>query len=285
MTKQNDTESLAWIGGVVLVAIPVIAVIAYNTFFSVKPPYPPRTKYGTPEEVIITPPSINSVKRSNSKGAILNKDTKVAVFRFETPEGTQGGTLVSDMLASLLQKNNFEVVERENIERILREQNLIDEEMTDLENLDVAKRLGKLVAVDYMIFGAVTLYKSEPQTIYLPIRIKDEDREEYENDYNKYRQYYIDNIYNILSFWVSKKQKLKKLRVEKEVLSIEELETEISKLSIREFRVVASVGISAKLVDVKTGQITWLGQGETNDFTTVAATRRILEEFLKSIQK
>ena len=185
------------------------------------------------------------------------------------------------MFSSVLQEKGYQVVERTNIEQVLREQTLIGEKRTDLSDLDVANRLGKLKAADYMIFGAVTLYQVEPQTIQLPIRIKNEDRNDYEKEYNKYKERYVDKS---IAFWVSREDKIKQLRTVTNVLSLPELETELKKNYIPDSRVIASVGISAKVVDARKGEIVWLGQAETNSFTTVDATRRILDEFLASIQ-
>lgn len=243
------------------------------------PPYFPRTEYGTPEEVVIQAVEPNTVKIG--KGQVFNKEDRIAVFNFKSPDLTQGGILVSDMFSSLLQAQGFTVVERDNIDQILNEQNLIDDEKILLTDLEIADRLGKLAAADYMIFGAVTLYQAEPQTIYLPIRIRDDDRDEYQKDYNTYKDKYLKSW----DFWVPQNKKIQRLRAEDKVLSLTEIETELEKLSKQEFRVIASVGISAKVVDVKEGKVVWLGQGETADFTTVNATRRILEEFIKSMEK
>lgn len=242
------------------------------------PPYFPRTEYGTTEEVVIRPVNPNTVKLQ--QGHIFKKGSKIAVFSFQSPNLTQGGSLVSDMFSSLLQEQGFSVVERDNIDRILREQSLVGDTRTDLSDLQIANKLGKLVAADYMIFGAVTLYQAEPQTIYIPIRIKKEDRADYEKEYSQYREKYI----NSWKFWIPREKKIKQLREDEKVLSLPEIETELAKVSKQEFRVVASVGISAKVVDVEGGEIIWLGQGEANDFTTVNATQRILVDFIKSMQ-
>ena len=263
--------SIIFIGILVLFALGVVSGCS-------SPPYLPRTEYGNTEEVVIRPFTPNTVKLR--QGEIFSKDKKIAVFSFQSPNLTQGGALVSDMFSSVLQEKGFKVVERDNIDRILREQSLADEKRTSLTDLQIADRLGKLLAADYMIFGAVTLYQAEPQTLYIPIRLKKEDRADYEKEYNSYRDKYI----NSWSFWISKEKKIKQLREDEKVLSLPEIETELAKLSKEEFRVIASVGISAKVVDVKKGEIVWLGQGETNDFTTVNATRRILDKFLESMQ-
>lgn len=270
-----------------VVFISLISAISLGGLTGCSPdvPYFPRTYFTSLEDVVIRPVNLNSVNLDEqfhiNKKPLFDENSKIAVFSFKTPEGTQGGALVSDMFTALLEEKGYKVVERDNIERILREQEIIGEGKTSLTDLDIAERLGKLVAADYMVFGAVTLYQAEPQTVYLPTLVRDEDREGYEKDYNIYRDWYVNRFW---PFWETQEQRIKQLRSQLGVLALEELEDKLSEVSKKEFRVIASVGISAKVVDVKNATIRWLGQGETNDFAIVSATKRILEEFLKSMQ-
>ncbi|WP_293143177.1 MULTISPECIES: CsgG/HfaB family protein [unclassified Microcoleus] len=267
---------------VVIIVIGILAAIAVPSFLKIagpRGPYLPRTEYGTAQEIVIKPIQANTVKLR--RNPLFKKGDKIAVFSFQSPNITQGGALVSDMFSSLFQEKGYQVVERTNIDQVLREQSLIGDQRTDLSDLEVASRLGKLKAADYMVFGAVTLYQVELQTIQLPIRVKSEDRSEYEKEYNNYRENYVDKS---IAFWISREDRVKRLRTVANILSLSELETELKKTYISDARVIASVGISAKVVDVKKGEIIWLGQAETNDFTTVSATRRILDDFFASIQ-
>ena len=246
----------------------------------VDPPYSPRTYYESVEDVIIHDVQANSVKLSNKP--LLSENSKIAVMGFQSPEDSQGGVLVSDIFSLLLQKDGYGVIERDNIDHILREQRLVGSGKTTLSDLEVARRLGKLVAADYMIFGAVTLYKSEGQTIYLPIRIREEDREEYLAEYNAFREWYVGRFWSPL---VPKDVRIKQVRTDLGVLSLDELDEELKKIAKTEFRVIASIGISAKMVSVRDAKIQWMGQAETADFTLVGGASRILREFIESIQR
>ena len=119
------------------------------------------------------------------------------------------------------------------------------------------------------------------QTIYIPVHLNQEDLIEYKEEYEKYREWYLNKL---LPFKEPKRERIKQLRSGKNILSQEELEDAYSNLQKPEFQVVASVSVSAKIVDVKSGEIIWLGQGATNDFTLVGATQRILEKFIEFIQ-
>ena len=67
-------------------------------------------------------------------------------------------------------------------------------------------------------------------------------------------------------------------------MSLEELEEELQKYSRQEFRVIATIGITAKIIDISTGEIIWTGQAETSDFTLVDGAKRILEGFINSVE-
>lgn len=248
-----------------------------------RPPVPPRTYYEDVNSVVITPIQPKLVK--STEGPVFFDGARIAVIQFRSPEDTQGGVLVSDTLATLLREQGFQVFERDRVDRILEEQQLASDGLVNLSDLEVAQALGQLESVDYMVFGAVTLYRIEPQAVYLPIRIVEEDKARYVERYEEFRRWYLEDWFPFrLSYFQSEEEKLKRLRSVDNVWSLEDLENEYRKLSRREFRIIASVGVSAKVVDVRTGAIVWSGQAETNDFTLVNGSRRILQEFLASIQ-
>jgi len=275
----------------VLIAVVVIGLLAFFgsstsgglpiPFLSKRPPYPPRADYGRVEDVVIRDIAVSSVRAN--EGPAFGQDVRVAVYTFDAPQGTQGGVLVSDIFAATLREKGYQVFERSEIERVLREQQLLIEGRTTASDLDIAQRLGQLGAVQYMVFGAVTLYNSEGQTVLLPVTVAQEDREVYEEEYAEYRDWYINGFRLAPNRWATDAfDRAEMLRAEEGVLSIEELEEELLKEPREEFRTIASVGISAKIVDVQTGEIIWMGQSETTDFTLVQASSRVVEELLNS---
>ena len=64
---------------------------------------------------------------------------------------------------------------------------------------------------------------------------------------------------------------------------MEELEEEYKKFSKEEFRIVATVGVSMKIVRVRDAKVVWAGQGETNDVSLVNGATRIVESFMETI--
>jgi hypothetical protein len=117
-----------------------------------KIPTPPLVDYPAPESVAITPVKIDS----NAKKR-LPKDAKVAIMAFKEPGGSGAGSLLADTLILKMQLAGFDnVVDRDQVDRVMREQNMMAEEKTQLSDLEVSKRLGEILQADYFVFGAIT---------------------------------------------------------------------------------------------------------------------------------
>lgn len=273
----------------VLVAIVVIGLLSLLNFGSIKkyfvptPPYAPRIYFEEIENVVIQPVGVNSIKILD--GPVFTPDTKVAIYNFDSPKDTQGGILVSDIFAAHLRTKGFQVYERDEIDRILSEQALISQGIVAVNDLQIAQKLGNLITVDYMVFGAVTLYRSDGQTIFLPVYVVDDDKTSYVAEYEEYKDYYMNGFrpFSIEYWTLTPFERGEKLRADLEILSLEELEAKLAETYKTEYRTIASIGVSAKIVDTRTGEIVWMGQAETTDFTLVDGASRIIDEFIMSI--
>lgn len=83
---------------------------------------------------------------------------QVAIVDFTGPENS--GPQVATMLQSMLmQTQHFKIMERENLRRILEEQNL---GMSGVLDEETAVEVGKVLGVDALIFGQVTTYDVPP---------------------------------------------------------------------------------------------------------------------------
>lgn len=249
--------------------------IIRTIFFTPEKPYIPRFYYANHAGIIVTPVSLNVVKDNNQSLTTQDKD-EFAVFRFDAPEGTQAGALAADIVALKLRKNGNSVLERDNIDRILNEQKIASSS-TQLKD---QQKIGKLLSVEYMIIGSVTFYDASPQTINIPLRLVDEDRVDYDNSYKKYKEWYINKWW---PFFDTADVRVKKLRNDEKILSLEELEEEYKKYYVTQVKVVATVGISMKIVRVRDARIVWAGQAETNDTSLVDGTSRIVDAFIKNM--
>lgn len=284
--KAGCVPALALLGAVLVGAF---LIYSYRYIVYEDPPYRPRYYFQSPESVIVKPVSVNSVRPNNKP--LLTQDARVAVLLFQSPDKTQGGALLSDMFSSTLMQMGLKPVERDNIEKILAEQDLGARGRAALSDLEIAAKLGKILSVDVMIFGAVTVYKTDGQLVYIPVRINDEDRKTYSDQYEKYRQWYLYSWWCISCYFDRifysdyEKHRLQKLRAVDGILSLGELEEELKKTSRQEFHSIAVVGVTAKLVNVRTASIEWMGQGETVDVTIVNGAARIINALVVTMQK
>lgn len=82
---------------------------------------------------------------------------KIAVVDFQGPE--RSGSQVATTLQSLLiQKQQYDLIERDRLAQVLEEQNL---GMTGVVDEASAVQIGKVLGVDAMVFGEVTTYQVE----------------------------------------------------------------------------------------------------------------------------
>jgi len=82
---------------------------------------------------------------------------KLAVVDFQGPERS-GSQIATTMQALLIQKQQYDMIERDRLKEVLDEQNL---GMTGVVDEAAAVQIGKVLGVDAMIFGEVTTYQVE----------------------------------------------------------------------------------------------------------------------------
>jgi len=96
----------------------------------------------------------------------LKKPIRIAVLSFvDAPQYPGSGTSVADALTNeLLQISNWDLVERSQIEKILKEKSLDMTGLTDSQLTDI----GKLAKTDYIIVGSVSDYYYDRQFYIVP---------------------------------------------------------------------------------------------------------------------
>ena len=214
----------------VLYKITLFSFLFFATCLCTEPKVP-RVQMESIEDTVIQDFKISSVK--SVMGPIFAVDSRIAISDFQSP-GEPHGFLVSNLYTGLLKRQGYEVIERDNFEDVLVEQSIMASGTTTLGDHDISRRLGNLYAADYLIFGAVTSYRTTRPPKFRAIRVVQENGE-----------------------------------VSDEVQAVE----------------VTKVGITAKVVDVKTAEIIWVGHGETVEMDATRGITSILKKFLESIQQ
>jgi hypothetical protein len=212
------------------------------------------------------------------------KDTTASTFAvmdFGSPssDAQQSGAGVSsaDTFYISLSQRNIKIIERERIKRITAEQDVIrgNKALSDQEK---AQRIGRLAGADFMIFGAITEYKSEVRDVELGMFIPENERERYQTDYQAYQRASADYQQGMATYMREYQEyRLKAARrgmrtisspvVQQQrppemVKSLEQWEDELAnRRGRRELATVASIGLTSRVIDVRTGQIIWVGQG------------------------
>jgi hypothetical protein len=103
-------------------------------------------------------PSIVSVRVQKPAAIHLPGIRKIAIvdFQGQARTGSQVATLVQ---SDLMKTKYYDILERDKLKRILEEQSLA---MSGVVDQETAVEIGKLLGVDAMIFGEVTMYQVEP---------------------------------------------------------------------------------------------------------------------------
>lgn len=191
--------------------------------------------------LILTLTSCVSPQVSVNKNADFSKIKRIAVVDFKGPESE----LASEIVTITLLKYGADVVERQQLERIINELNLSKSDITDP---NTRKKIGRLLSVDAFIVGNVTNYK--PQTKYL---MKDNTK-----SFNNINEIKGKNLF-IHSFDPTTDTYI--------------LETTLE------------VGLTIRMIDVETGSVMWAGHltYEGLDITTTLQT--IADYLIKSLTK
>ena len=219
-------------------------------------PEPPAVSYPTPESVVITP-----VMLDNNKDQLLSisESDNIALLPFNEPAGSGAGSLMTDSLILSLKNRGYKVVDRDSIERIMKEHGMLAERKTSADDLEMINKLGKIISAKYFIFGAITDYSAKSETVSISPVIVDSEKGRYQKEFSAYNAYYASEE-------------------EQPPLTLKSLQTwEMDYVSKPKsyYITIARVGITAKMVDVSSTKIMWVGIANTTDMRLQEAVKRI----------
>ncbi|MFH1602915.1 MAG: FlgO family outer membrane protein [Pseudomonadota bacterium] len=216
----------------------------------------------------------------------IRKNQPIAIMSFlEARAGTGGsGALVADSIILELQKRGYRIIEREQIDKIRKEQLQIKEGESALSDLEIAKRISQMVAADFFLIGAVTEYASDGREIPLSKVVVKSDAERYERELAEYSR-------RINTSYAEECEKHEKALAERQGVgqhcapsvkakTLDDWQEEFFKQSRKVYSTVARVGVTAKLVDVSTTKIIWVGQANISDTNLQRGMTRIVSRMV-----
>ncbi|PCI37839.1 MAG: hypothetical protein COB53_05605 [Elusimicrobia bacterium] len=190
-----------------------------------------------------------------SEGYDRSKIKRVAVLQFGGKELGAG-----DLFAKHLIRRGFRVVERSRVESIFKEQRL---GLTGAVSAETAKKIGNILGVDGLVMGQVSHYAQN----YKEVVITRSKRTDITPVYRTVTEKHEDGSIHEMSVKVG--------------TSTHHTDEEIPVIMSFD----AEVGIIAKIVDVETGEIVWIGSTSSEGSTPLQAVESAVSYLVKKLKK
>jgi len=192
---------------------------------------------------------------------------KVAVLAFNpSPDNPNSGVMVADIFAKNLLRTGYDVVERNDLAKVLAEQKL--DTVGAISN-DQLRTIGKVSGVDAIITGSVPVYTPARKEVVLVN----------ETSFN------TNTTYNTV-----KRPKPNK----SEGQTNQEYYNETQKTVTRTFNeqdtpvthiIDAEIGITAKMIDVKTGEVIWIASDTYEGTNIQTAAEYLVSSLVDTLEK
>ena len=183
---------------------------------------------------------------------------RIGVMSFSSPWQTMQG--VENLFAKYLLEHGFKVVERAQLERILAEHHIA---VSGYLSPETTREIGRILGVDVLLVGEVSAYTPARTELTLTATRRTEARPVYTQDVMRR----ADGTY---------------------AGYLRNVGTEVSRSTdVRptEYTINGQVGLIAKMVDVETAEIVWIGSDEDTSSSTMEAADRIARKLVKSFSK
>jgi len=195
----------------------------------------------------------------------LNRVERIGIVKFDTRIwGIQG---TEDMFAKYLMQSGFRIIERAKIDNVLREHQISAQGYLSPET---TKMVGKILGVDALMMGNVISYK--PSSTKTVQETKKTSR--------------VEPVYETKTHTTPSGNTKTSTEKVGELVVFDTTTTPVV------HRIYAEVGVTAKLVDVETAEIIWIGDytgsgTDISDAVDTAAyylTRRLMKDWKKALE-
>lgn len=183
---------------------------------------------------------------------------RIGIMAFSTPwSGIQG---IENLFAKYLIRSGFKVVERAQLESVLKEHGL---SVSGYLAPETTREIGRILGVDTLLVGEVSSYTPARTELTTVMNRRSESRPVYAQD-------------------------VKILPDGTPVAYMRNTGTQVlhaTEVRPTEYTINAQVGIIAKLIDVETGEIVWIGSLDESSATALDAADNIARRLVKSFTK
>ena len=183
---------------------------------------------------------------------------RIGVMAFSSPWQTMQG--VENLFAKYLLQNGFKVVERAQLESVLKEHNIA---VSGYLSPETTREIGRILGVDVLLIGEVSAYTPARTELAMTATRQLKTRPIYTQEVMRRPDgTYAGYLRNV--------------------------GTEISRSAeVRptEYTIDGQVGLIVKLVDVETAEIVWIGSDEDVSKSALDSADRIAKRLIKSFKK
>lgn len=197
------------------------------------------------------------------------------------------------LLKQLSGDEKFAIVDRSTLIKRKNELQMVNDNFSSMDDGKQAQMLGQAIAADYLLDGSVVEYNSDQKTLHLNKLIEPGEMQRYESDYKDY----IDKLNKLIGelkfsptdilvgSGVKAQQRSQYEAAKKEAVKPGVFLEENRIKSIQETRNIAAIGITARLIDVRTGEYVWLFQDEKRGFSLMDTMQTVGDELIDSMLK
>ena len=180
----------------------------------------------------------------------FNQMQRIGIMSFDSSWSSLQG--VENLFAKYLINAGFKVVERAQLESVLKE-----------HNISVSGYLSPILGVEVLLMGEVTAYTPTRKELALVSTRRTESRPVYTQDVMQLP----DGTYAAYSRRVGTEY------------------SHSSEVTPQEYTINAQVGVIAKLVDVETGEVVWIGSDDAEGSSALSAADYLARVLVKSFTK
>lgn len=193
-----------------------------------------------------------------SKTYDFNRMDRIGVMAFTNSWAAVQG--VENLFAKYLISAGFKVVERAQLESVLKEHNI---SVSGYLSPETTREIGKILGVDVLLIGEVSSYVPARTELTLTSTRRTESRPVYTQDVMQLPDgTYVGYTRNVGTQY-----------------------THSTEVRPTEYTINARVGIIAKLVDVETAEIVWIGSSDASSSSALDAADEVARGLVKSFTK